>query len=96
MLITIEAERSCGFDGGNGLLRTGVQPQSETVKEVRQQICAYCVPLTKWTYGCELLKAAIRSTRLGANPAPLQLAIGAEEHHRTPYRKMKSLSSERR
>ncbi len=61
----------------------GVQPQSETVW---RQANKYKVPRIELVnkmdrMGANFLKVVNQiKTRLGANPVPLQLAIGAEEH----------------
>ncbi len=61
----------------------GVQPQSETVW---RQANKYKVPRIAFVnkmdrMGANFLKVVNQiKTRLGANPVPLQLAIGAEEH----------------
>ena len=83
---TIEVERSMRVLDGAVMVYCavgGVQPQSETVW---RQANKYKVPRIAFVnkmdrMGANFLKVVNQiKTRLGANPVPLQLAIGAEEH----------------
>ncbi|EHD19880.1 MULTISPECIES: elongation factor G [Brenneria] len=83
---TIEVERSMRVLDGAVMVYCavgGVQPQSETVW---RQANKYKVPRIAFVnkmdrMGANFLKVVGQiKTRLGANPVPLQLAIGAEEH----------------
>ncbi|MDX5630808.1 MULTISPECIES: elongation factor G [unclassified Brenneria] len=83
---TIEVERSMRVLDGAVMVYCavgGVQPQSETVW---RQANKYKVPRIAFVnkmdrMGANFLKVVSQiKTRLGANPVPLQLAIGAEEH----------------
>ncbi|MEG9130025.1 GTP-binding protein, partial [Acinetobacter baumannii] len=82
---TIEVERSMRVLDGAVMVYCavgGVQPQSETVW---RQANKYKVPRIAFVnkmdrMGANFLKVVGQiKTRLGANPVPLQLAIGAEE-----------------
>ena len=83
---TIEVERSLRvLDGAVGVFCAvgGVEPQSETVW---RQANKYAVPRIAFVnkmdrMGADFLYVVDQmKTRLQANPVPLQLAIGAEEH----------------
>ena len=83
---TIEVERSLRvLDGAVVVLcgSSGVQPQTETVW---RQANKYKVPRLVFVNKMDRAGADFRSVisqlkdRLGANPVPLQLTIGAEEH----------------
>ncbi|ATA20195.1 translation elongation factor 2 (EF-2/EF-G) [Gibbsiella quercinecans] len=83
---TIEVERSMRVLDGAVMVYCavgGVQPQSETVW---RQANKYKVPRIAFVnkmdrMGANFLKVVGQiKSRLGANPVPLQLAIGAEEH----------------
>ncbi|KAA8996341.1 elongation factor G [Affinibrenneria salicis] len=83
---TIEVERSMRVLDGAVMVYCavgGVQPQSETVW---RQANKYKVPRIAFVnkmdrMGANYLRVVNQiKTRLGANPVPLQLAIGAEEH----------------
>jgi elongation factor G len=85
---TIEVERSLRvLDGAVVVLcgSSGVQPQTETVW---RQANKYRVPRMVFVNKMDRAGADFRSVieqlkdRLGANPVPLQLTIGAEEHFR--------------
>ncbi len=84
---TIEVERSMRVLDGAVMVYCavgGVQPQSETVW---RQANKYKVPRIAFVNKMDRMGQLPEScfqikTRLGANPVPLQLAIGAEEFHR--------------
>ena len=85
---TIEVERSLRvLDGACAVFCAvgGVEPQSETVW---RQADKYSVPRMGFVnkmdrMGADFLKVVEQvKTRLGANPVPMQLAIGAEENFR--------------
>ena len=85
---TVEVERSLRvLDGAVAVFDSvaGVQPQSETVW---RQADKYSVPriafINKMDRTGADFFAAVQSMvdRLGANPVPVQLPIGQEEHHR--------------
>jgi elongation factor G len=85
---TIEVERSLRvLDGAVVVLcgTSGVQPQTETVW---RQANKYEVPRMVFVNKMDRAGADFRrviqqlKTRLGANPVPLQMTIGAEEHFR--------------
>ena len=88
MDFTVEVERSLRvLDGAVAVFDSvaGVQPQSETVW---RQADRYRVPriafINKMDRTGADFFAAVQSMRdrLGANPVPIQLPIGQEEHHR--------------
>jgi elongation factor G len=85
---TVEVERSLRvLDGAIAVFDSvaGVQPQSETVW---RQADRYGVPRIAFINkmdrtGADFFKAVqSMRDRLGANPVPIQLPIGQEEHHR--------------
>ena len=85
---TIEVERSLRVLDGAVVVfcgTSGVEPQSETVW---RQANKYEVPRMVFVnkmdrQGADFLRVVGRSkTRLGSNPVPVQLAIGAEENFR--------------
>ena len=85
---TVEVERSLRvLDGAIAVFDSvaGVQPQSETVW---RQADKYRVPRIAFINkmdrtGADFFKAVeSMRDRLGANPVPIQLPIGQEEHHR--------------
>ena len=87
MDFTVEVERSLRvLDGAVAVFDSvaGVQPQSETVW---RQADRYSVPriafINKMDRTGADFFAAVQSMRerLGANPVPIQIPIGEEEHH---------------
>ena len=92
MDFTVEVERSLRvLDGAVAVFDSvaGVQPQSETVW---RQADKYKVPriafINKMDRTGANFFAAVQSMRdrLGANPVPIQIPIGSEEHFRGRHR----------
>ena len=83
---TVEVERSLRvLDGAVAVFDSvaGVQPQSETVwRQADKYRCRGSPSSTRWTAPARTSSPPSQSMRdrLGANPVPIQLPIGQEEH----------------